>query len=163
MEVTIVCTQCNTAKPLEEFGEDKKGKHGKKTICHACKRAESKEYRVKNVATIREYQKRTRDNLRFTVKSRERYIKNTYGLAWEDYEKMYEDQKGSCKICKKHIKLYRSSEDIHQKDVANVDHNHNTGAVRGLLCGDCNRGLGLFKDNVVAVRSAAEYLENYGE
>ena len=70
-----------------------------------------------------------------------------YEITQEDYSRMYEEQEGRCKICGA------------KKDLLHVDHCHKTGKVRGLLCEHCNPGLGYFKDNVEALRSAIAYLE----
>lgn len=83
-------------------------------------------------------------------------LKREYGITLEDYNKMLEDQNGVCSICKK------SETSIHEKtnklrNLA-VDHCHETGKVRGLLCSKCNRGLGYFKDNVMNLIKAAKYL-----
>ena len=87
--------------------------------------------------TSSEIGKRTAENKR---------LKHLYGITIEDYEAMSEKQNGKCAICyKTNIKLH-------------VDHNHETGEVRGLLCGNCNRGLGLFKDHFYYLDRAAEYL-----
>lgn len=74
-----------------------------------------------------------------------------YGLSPEEYLKMYEEQEGKCKICGKELP---DGEYLH------VDHIKNTKTVRGLLCRDCNIGLGHFKDNPEVLRKAAKYLED---
>jgi hypothetical protein len=74
-----------------------------------------------------------------------------YGITLADYDQMLKRQKGVCAICKKpetHSRQRRLS----------VDHNHETGEVRGLLCARCNRALGMFNDNPDLLRSAARYL-----
>ena len=69
------------------------------------------------------------------------------------YAYMLGDQKGVCKICKKVCTSGRALA---------IDHDHKTGLVRGLLCGKCNRGLGLFDDNVNLLLKAANYLKKHG-
>lgn len=61
-----------------------------------------------------------------------------------------EQQGGTCAICKKTF-----DENI----VPNLDHCHSSGKVRGALCGDCNRGLGMFKDSLTLLQGAMEYLK----
>ena len=73
-----------------------------------------------------------------------------YGLTLEEYCQMLEDQEGSCAIC---------GRSFTKEFYPNVDHNHTTSKVRGLLCTPCNRGLGLFQDNPDILRAAATYLE----
>jgi hypothetical protein len=67
---------------------------------------------------------------------------------------MFAEQKGCCAIC-----------GVHQDNVTkrfSVDHNHSTGKVRGLLCQNCNAGLGNFMDDISNLKSAIEYLEERG-
>ncbi len=78
-------------------------------------------------------------------------IFHNYGLTETEYNEMLEDQDYACKICSRPIQLER-----HGKLV--VDHIKGTKAVRGLLCHGCNRGLGFFKENTLALSNAIEYL-----
>jgi hypothetical protein len=77
-------------------------------------------------------------------------------LTVRRYEAMLEEQDHRCAIetCRKH-------ESEQDRSLA-VDHDHKTGRVRGLLCNDCNRAIGLLGDSPDALRSAAEYLEGEG-
>ena len=77
---------------------------------------------------------------------RERHLQKQYGISQEVYEHMYSLQEGACKICTKNFSR------LH------VDHCHETGKVRGLLCGSCNRAIGLLKDDVSNLSNAIEYL-----
>lgn len=76
-------------------------------------------------------------------------IEKRYGLSEGEYMRMHRRQGGRCLICRKKTlkKLY-------------VDHDHKTGAVRGLLCNRCNMGLGYFNDNPEDLKSAVRYLES---
>lgn len=78
-------------------------------------------------------------------------LKKQYGITPEDYDAMYEAQKGCCAICGIH-----QSETKHK---LHVDHCHETGTVRGLLCKNCNLALGNFKDSITNLSSAISYLE----
>lgn len=73
-----------------------------------------------------------------------------YGLPYHIFQRMLFQQKRQCAICKL---PFKSSKTIH------VDHNHETGKVRGLLCHNCNTGLGLYRDNPQTLATAIEYLE----
>lgn len=75
-------------------------------------------------------------------------LEKKYGLSKKDNELLYTNQEGKCAICntfflRKHLV---------------VDHNHNTGETRGLLCNNCNRGLGLLQDNEQVLFAAQQYL-----
>ena len=73
-------------------------------------------------------------------------MKTLYGIGIKDYERMFKKQKGKCAICGA------------KKDRLDIDHCHKTKKVRGLLCGSCNKALGLMKDNVQFFSNAIKYL-----
>jgi recombination endonuclease VII len=75
-------------------------------------------------------------------------LKKKYGITQADYESLLRKQNGVCAICKCHQR-YQSLA---------VDHCHKTKQVRGLLCVQCNRGLGRFFDSPVRLKNAAEYI-----
>jgi DNA-binding transcriptional MerR regulator len=79
------------------------------------------------------------------------YLKTNYGITLEDYNFLLEKQNEKCKIC--------NNECPTGKSLA-VDHNHETGKVRGLLCKNCNIGLGMFFDNIDFLESAVLYLKS---
>ena len=69
---------------------------------------------------------------------------------------MLADQDGTCAICNKKNKMKKSKKDAYQ---LSVDHNHDTGEIRGLLCMNCNFGIGNFKDSIEILKEAIKYLE----
>jgi hypothetical protein len=73
-----------------------------------------------------------------------------YGVSPDDCEKMVRSQKGLCAICKE--------KPAGKRNYLQIDHNHVTGNVRGMLCNSCNTGLGLLKDNVKLLKNAIKYL-----
>lgn len=80
------------------------------------------------------------------------YIRDysSYGITESDYLAMLEAQGGTCAIC-------HQAERIPGRSLA-IDHDHETGRVRGLLCASCNRGIGMLGDDVDRLASAIEYL-----
>jgi hypothetical protein len=80
--------------------------------------------------------------------SRTYHLKRRYGISAEDADAMLAAQGGLCAICE-------------AAPAAHVDHDHETGAVRALLCFNCNGGLGQFKDDPRVLRAAAEYVEEH--
>jgi hypothetical protein len=86
--------------------------------------------------------------------SRKKSWVKTYGISWEDYENMYYAQKGQCKICQTPKELFPEQ----KTNGLYVDHCHSSNEVRGLLCGTCNAGLGMFKDNPEFLKRAVEYI-----
>lgn len=103
------------------------------------------------------------DNREYLIeKSNKQRLKRVYGISYEQYEEIYNSQKGQCKICGVFLKLgiVGGSTDKDKSLRAALDHCHKTGKLRGILCGYCNRGLGLFQDSPEKLRLAAKYLEN---
>ena len=82
----------------------------------------------------------------------ENYLKRTYNIDLNKYNSLFEEQSGVCAICKQ--------ECVSGRKLA-VDHNHDTGEVRGLLCCRCNRGIGNLDDSLDKLKSAVLYLEKY--
>lgn len=87
------------------------------------------------------------------------YIRN-YGITNVQYKALKEHQGSVCAICGDEGFLIGNKG--HHEKLA-VDHNHETGNVRGLLCHNCNRALGLFKDNIQSLKLAIRYLRTDGE
>ena len=88
---------------------------------------------------------------------RSRRFKKEYGIDFAQYQQMLLDQKGVCAICEK-------PETKMQNDtirLLSVDHDHTTGAIRGLLCANCNLSIGYACDDVTVLRKAIAYLENH--
>jgi len=84
-------------------------------------------------------------------------LKRYYGLTGEQYGEMLAAQKGLCAICGKPETAMING----TPKVMHVDHDHDTDDVRGLLCGSCNGGLGLFKDDPAILRAAADYIDRH--
>lgn len=128
------------SKPLSEYS--KKNQKGRKEKlqpkCKSCATEETKQWRLSQSPE----------------RIKDLYYKRTYGMSLEDFNFMLWKQNGSCKICKRELKLNKLN-----GDSAVVDHCHSTGKVRGILCNECNRGLGYFKDDVNSLKEAIHYLK----
>jgi hypothetical protein len=85
------------------------------------------------------------------------YLKRDYGISLEAYSAMLVKQGGLCAICGTPNGSERSNNN--GRKVLAVDHDHKTGAIRGLLCSLCNQALGLLLENPEFFRKAADYLE----
>jgi hypothetical protein len=85
---------------------------------------------------------------RVAVHRRKKNLKRKYGITPEAYEAMLEAQGGSCWICRKPP----------ERRPLDVDHNHESGEVRGLLCECCNKAIGLLQDDPALLERAKEYL-----
>jgi hypothetical protein len=131
------CKSCGAIKERSEYYKDSRRKDGITAYCKPCKLEINQAWRESNPD---KYQKSVVD-LKWTAKSRR------YGISKEEFFTMLEQQNNSCAICKESI-----------GESAHVDHCHSSGKVRGLLCASCNKGLGMFKDNIAHLESAIEYL-----
>lgn len=90
-------------------------------------------------------------------KSQGLQLKRHYGIGFDEYKQMFESQDGKCAICRG----IETRVDHRTKKVSRlaVDHDHKTGAIRGLLCHSCNNALGSFKDDRDLLRAAVAYLD----
>lgn len=142
---TKTCTMCGENRPLTEYrsrgGEQK---HLLKSRCNRCLYKEHRRWTEENADRVQEY--RQRDSWTLAKRCARR------GITPEQLVDRYERQEKCCAICKEEITLLNSA----------IDHNHDTGEFRGVLCKQCNRALGMFKDNPAVLKSAVEYLEAFG-
>lgn len=148
------CFDCGQALPFDSFTSDVRSEEAKKwdhgatglsTYCRDCQRVMRNKYK----------EERPWWHNYVTWKSR---IKANYGITDEDYCRMWVEQEGKCKICGTSDYGKSSGKFGRECGVFCVDHCHETGNVRGLLCQDCNRGLGCFSDDVTALQRAIDYL-----
>lgn len=158
---TKVCCKCGEEKPVSEFHKDKNSSDGYTYQCKACRNAKYKEYYHANAdkmkekrESTKEYRKEYYNDPERKLQYRRKYIEREFGIKYEQYDQMLEKQKGVCAIC-------GCPETKPNAKYLAVDHNHETGLVRGLLCNNCNRALGLLKDNKEILQNAIKYLEKY--
>jgi hypothetical protein len=111
----------------------------------------SEEYRRTHEIEYKKSQENYRKN--YPAKIRNSNLKCHFGITLEQYNELFIIQKGCCSICGRHQSEF--------KRILGVDHDHETGRVRGLLCHSCNVVLGLIHDNPDILRSALDYLERY--
>lgn len=86
------------------------------------------------------------------------YTEKKYGVDESGFEVLWLAFKGKCAICEKDLIMPLKQQGQPLNAVA-IDHDHKTGNLRGLLCNACNKGLGLFKDDIRLMKSATKYLE----
>lgn len=127
------CTTCGEVKKLGEFFKHRSAVGGVDSNCKLCVRLDT----------------------------RARSYKRLYGITPEEYNALLKKQKGVCAICEQPPRSLPSRTipgDVTATARLHVDHDHDTGAVRALLCTSCNRGIGLLKHDIALLQAAIEYL-----
>jgi len=124
------CADCKQYKPVAEFPRNKNTKDGFHCYCKACNNARSYESRQ-----------------RLHGSTRHSHLKHRYGIGADEFDEVVRQQGGVCAICGR-------------PDPEHVDHDHETGDVRGILCFNCNGGLGQFRDSIESLLAAAMYLDD---
>lgn len=99
---------------------------------------------------MRAYYAANRDKV--LARMRSTRIRSRYGLELHEVAEMHAAQNGRCAICGTEVTLDGTGQPAH------IDHDHDTEAVRGILCFQCNSALGLFQDSPGRLMAAAEYL-----
>lgn len=149
-----ICNLCQQEKPFSAFNKAKTNKNG--TICYQskCKSCYNKVGIERyHKLSIDEKRKRSSQNyMGFDYFKNYRLQKN-YGITQAIFEKMYIMQDGKCYLCERKIE---------GKEVK-VDHCHETGKIRKLLCHNCNTSLGLLNENPVLFYKCADYLKEHND
>ena len=132
------CTKCKETKSLSMFSKkEKTGKYNLQPRCKPCAAEDTRVWR----------------ELQSPERIKDLYYRRNYGMGLDEFNTRLANQQGKCKICDRTLSLEGLT-----GDRVVVDHCHTSGLVRGLLCNECNRGLGYFRDNKEALIRAARYL-----
>ncbi|MEV6346349.1 endonuclease VII domain-containing protein [Actinoplanes sp. NPDC051851] len=123
------CPSCEEIKPLAEFTRTKAKRDGYHSYCLPCHTAKGVASKVRHHGSTREY-----------------HLRHRYGIGQAEFDELLAEQGGVCAICG-------------AADPQHVDHDHRTGWVRGILCFNCNGGLGQFRDDPVLLANAITYLK----
>lgn len=174
------CSKCGVEKDVAEFTLNRSRKDGRAGICKTCnsekalawKRVNPKRHRAnrdawydKNrdelAARREEWRLRNPDrtnanyrawSARNTDKTKGYHLHSTYGITYEEFQRMRAEQNNECPICGCIFG------EVGTKDGPCVDHDHKDDCVRGLLCRTCNCGLGLLGDSPDQLQAAIDYL-----
>ena len=134
------CPRCQIRKPFTEFSFSKRD--GLQTYCRDCK---------SEMSAIA-YRKKPRSERYNPKKWRDGFLRRAYGLTPERVDEIRAEQNNKCAICATEFSYERKARGPH------IDHDHATGNLRALLCGNCNSGIGMFKDDPDLLYAASEYL-----
>ena len=160
------CSRCRQEKSRKEFSKCRTRKDGYHNWCKAC----FKQYRQKNRKRILKYNKQyyqknkkrlceyskqwwQKNKKRYRLSRRKYALNYYYNLTPEEYDTMFAEQRGCCGICNRHQSKLKRKLD--------VDHNPKINKVRGLLCRNCNIGLGYFFHNTEYLKQAIKYLRRH--
>ena len=151
------CTLCEmtfpaTTKYFYKYNGAKKHNDGLRYSCKKCDKLRADAYRKKNkekhAAAKKVYQRAHKD------KMRNWRLMWKYGIDSEEYDRILRSQNGVCAICEQPETHLSHGRIVH----LSVDHDHDTGKVRGVLCNACNKGLGHFRDDVKLLKTAIRYI-----
>lgn len=157
--------KCGKAKPLDDFYRAAGMRDGYRNDCKGCmklvRRAwyernrdyaieRTKRWRDRNPEKFEAWKQRNRDEnrQRLSELNRQGHLRRKYGLTVDDYEFLRVAQGDACAICGN-----PDPSGLH------VDHHHESGLIRGLLCGKCNKAIGLLKEDPALFDAASSYLQ----
>ncbi|HMK11483.1 MAG TPA: endonuclease VII domain-containing protein [Acidimicrobiales bacterium] len=158
------CRICNEVKPLDAFYAMKGMRDGHRSECKACNLSRrkaayaanpeptierAKAWRRANPERAAETQRNYRSQFDYAGSMRASHLRRKFGITQEQYERRLREQGGGCAVCKRPPKPGKS---LH------VDHDHETGRVRGLLCFRRNAALGQLDDDLERIEAALTYV-----
>lgn len=139
------CGTCEKVKPVADFANSAAQADGLQGHCRPC-------------GTIKQAKWRTNNRAKANRASANSHRKSRIGIEPHEYDQLLEDQGGVCAICKE--KCTTKTQKGVQKSLA-ADHDHVTGATRGLLCSKCNTAIGLLGDDPAVIAAALAYLSSH--
>ncbi len=154
------CRDCGICKPFNDFYVNQGSRDGYRPECKACNLATRRAKYLENprpyIDRVLKWQRENRERYlermreynstpAKQVSNRKSHLKRKYGLTLDAFDALLASQGGGCAICGK-------------PEVDNVDHDHETGDVRGILCWNCNVGIGQFEDDEDRLASAMAYV-----
>jgi hypothetical protein len=155
-----VCSECLEQLPISSFGVQKNYPDGLNYRCKNCltdvRKLKSTDPNVilKRRKAVAKYRAANPDS------GVNRHLFNKFGISLEQYEELFERQGGVCALCKKPETIRRNKKGDGGERLA-VDHCHDTGVVRGLLCFKCNTAIGALGDTQESAKRAMNYLSSW--
>lgn len=137
------CYKCREIKDLSEFYVAKRNANGVQSFCKSCARDISSSWRSRNRTVNRRYGLNWR-------------LKYKFNMSLDEYNVLLETQEHKCAICGRPEMVTRNG----IPKMMCIDHDHDTGKVRGLLCNNCNRGIGLIGEDPDWLQKAINYLSS---
>lgn len=128
------CMKCKEVKPSTDFSRNKSTGTGFHTYCKPCHRRQQRESLER----------------RYGGSSRHYHLMQKYGISAVEVDELIRQQGGTCAVCRK-------------RDATQVDHDHVTGAIRGIVCLLCNAAMGAFHDDPALIRRAIAYVKEHSD
>lgn len=161
------CRLCGDSKPLDEFHRASGTRDGHRGECKSCFRELAKarydsaraverteKWRKANPERYADYRREYQSRPERKRAMRDLYYRRTFGISADEFDELLEEQGGGCAICGK---------PPDRAGGMHLDHDHETGVIRGILCQPCNHAVGLFQDNPDLLEKAARYLRSAEE
>ena len=159
---TLTCRDCEKSKPIDDFVSSNDRPMGKKKQCKECNSAYNKKRREENPEVAANARQSTAKWRKYNPESdRRKHLLRKFNITLEEYNDLLSSQGGVCAICCMEETVVRRSKS--GKEMLAVDHCHETGKIRGLLCFKCNTALGALGDTVEDIQRVIDYLNRSSE
>jgi hypothetical protein len=163
------CKKCKQLLDSSLFYKDSSRKDGLRWCCISCTKKTKKLFRENNKEHIKQQKKQSYLRHREGIlqrkkdsptkyKDRREHLLSVYGISFNDYDRMREEQNFKCAICETHEQDVKRGQSASVETSLHIDHCHTTNKVRGLLCMNCNNLLGKANDNTNILHKAINYL-----
>jgi hypothetical protein len=158
------CKHCGELKSVDDFYRNNVGRDGLRPECKACTAAKRAGWYAENsaaeIARVKQWQQANRERVNAGNRERRRspeskraqrdgHLRRKFGISIDVYEEMLAAQGGVCGIC---------GREPNPSIALHVDHDHETGVIRGLTCFRCNQALGAFGEDMERLQKATDYL-----
>lgn len=153
-ETSRACRKCGVVKPIEDFPKASGCKSGRRGTCQVCRSMAIKDWKRRTDWRPKPeaVQKKKEARVYKPRNSRLNNLSSKYGITSDHYDAILERQGGACALCQK--PAGRSN----RWGTLSVDHCHETGLIRGLLCAACNSALGMLGDTPERLQRALDYV-----
>ena len=152
---TKVCSKCKVEKRASDFTPLKGSGDGLYSYCKACKAEMVRAYVQRNPEEVRRRARERKATPSGRLRVRKSNLKQSFGISKSEFDRKWRDQGKTCAIC--------GARRRRGEPVFALDHDHATGMIRGILCHNCNRALGLANDDIRLLERAIKYLGRTAE
>lgn len=144
------CSTCKIEKPFSEFWKNRRNVNGIQSSCKTCHGKITKLWRVNNNDRYKWLMEKMNSDRKEKGYYRTWHLRDKFGIIVDQYKEILNSQGGGCAICRSTFPARRQS--------FHIDHDYLTGEIRGLLCHNCNRGIGYLQDSIKILQKSIQYL-----